>query len=174
MRFYARLAVAGIRKNKRLYVPFLLTCIGMVLMFFLISFLCYDPLLSEMRGGTSLGIILRLAQFVIAVFALIFLFYTNSFLMRRRNREFGLYNVLGMSKRNIARLLVWETLFIFALSLLIGTALGVVLSKLAELGLMKLLRQTAVLTFAMSVEPFLWTVGIFAEIFLLLLGKALL
>ena len=174
MRFYARLAVAGIRKNKRLYVPFLLTCIGMVLMFFLISFLCYDPLLSEMRGGTSLGIILRLAQFVIAIFALIFLFYTNSFLMRRRNREFGLYNVLGMSKRNIARLLVWETLFIFALSLLIGTALGVVLSKLAELGLMKLLRQTAVLTFAMSVEPFLWTVGIFAEIFLLLLGKALL
>ncbi len=174
MRFYARLAVAGIRKNKRLYVPFLLTCIGMVLMFFLISFLCYDPLLSEMRGGTSLGIILRLAQFVIAVFALIFLFYTNSFLMRRRNREFGLYNVLGMSKRNIARLLVWETLFIFALSLLIGTALGVVLSKLAELGLMKLLRQTAVLTFAMSVEPFLWTVGIFAAIFLLLLGKALL
>ncbi len=174
MRFYARLAVAGIRKNKRLYVPFLLTCIGMVLMFFLISFLCYDPLLSEMRGGTSLGIILRLAQFVIAVFALIFLFYTNSFLMRRRNREFGLYNVLGMSKRNIARLLVWETLFIFALSLLIGTALGVVLSKVTELGLMKLLRQTAVLTFAMSVEPFLWTVGIFAEIFLLLLGKALL
>lgn len=174
MRFYARLAVAGIRKNKRLYVPFLLTCIGMVLMFFLISFLCYDPLLSEMRGGTSLGIILRLAQFVIAIFALIFLFYTNSFLMRRRNREFGLYNVLGMSKRNIARLLVWETLFIFALSLLIGTALGVVLSKLAELGLMKLLRQTAVLTFAMSVEPFLWTVGIFAAIFLLLLGKALL
>ena len=174
MRFYARLAVAGIRKNKRLYVPFLLTCIGMVLMFFLISFLCYDPLLSEMRGGTSLGIILRLAQFVIAVFALIFLFYTNSFLMRRRNREFGLYNVLGMSKRNIARLLVWETLFIFALSLLIGTPLGVVLSKLAELGLMKLLRQTAVLTFAMSVEPFLWTVGIFAAIFLLLLGKALL
>ncbi len=174
MRFYARLAVAGIRKNKRLYVPFLLTCIGMVLMFFLISFLCYDPLLSEMRGGTSLGIILRLAQFVIASFALIFLFYTNSFLMRRRNREFGLYNVLGMSKRNIARLLAWETLIIFLLSLLIGTALGVVLSKLAELGLMRLLRQEAALHFAMSVEPFLWTAGIFAVIFLLLLGKALL
>ena len=174
MRFYARLAVAGIRKNKRLYVPFLLTCIGMVLMFFLISFLCYDPLLSEMRGGTSLGIILRLAQFVIAIFALIFLFYTNSFLMRRRNREFGLYNVLGMSKRNIARLLAWETMILFLLSLLIGTALGVVLSKLAELGLMRLLQQEAALHFAMSVEPFLWTAGIFAVIFLLLLGKALL
>ena len=174
MRFYARLAVAGIRKNKRLYVPFLLTCIGMVLMFFLISFLCYDPLLSEMRGGTSLGIILRLAQFVIAVFALIFLFYTNSFLMRRRNREFGLYNVLGMSKRNIVRLLAWETMILFLLSLLIGTALGVVLSKLAELGLMRLLREEAALHFAMLVEPFLWTAGIFAVIFLLLLGKALL
>lgn len=174
MRFYARLAVAGIRKNKRLYVPFLLTCIGMVLMFFLISFLCYDPLLSEMRGGTSLGIILRLAQFVIAIFALIFLFYTNSFLMRRRNREFGLYNILGMSKRNIARLLAWETLILFLLSLLIGTALGVVLSKLAELGLMRLLREEPALHFAMSVEPFLWTAGIFAVIFLLLLGKALL
>ena len=174
MRFYARLAVAGIRKNKRLYVPFLLSCIGMVLMFFLISFLCYDPLLSEMRGGTSLGIILRLAQFVIAIFALIFLFYTNSFLMRRRNREFGLYNVLGMSKRNIARLLAWETMILFLLSLLIGTALGVVLSKLAELGLMRLLQQEAALHFAMSVEPFLWTAGIFAVIFLLLLGKALL
>ena len=174
MRLYARLAAAGIRKNKRLYLPFLLTCIGMVTMLFLISFLCVDPLLSEMRGGTSLGIILRLAQFVIAVFALIFLFYTNSFLMRRRNREFGLYNVLGMSKRNIARVLTWETLMMFALSVLIGLALGVVLSKLAELTLLKILRQEVILNFAMSVTPFLRTVGIFAAVFLLLLGKSLL
>ena len=111
---------------------------------------------------------------MIAVFALIFLFYTNSFLMRRRNHEFGLYHVLGMSKRNIARVLVWETAMIFAASLLFGTALGVGLSKLAELVLLRLLQQDAAFEFAMAAEPFVWTGGIFAVIFLLLLGKSLL
>lgn len=95
---YARLAWTGMRKNRRLYLPYLLSCAGMVLMFYILMGLSGSEVLGHMSGGTSSAIILRLGTVVIAVFALIFLFYTHSFLIRRREREFGLYNVLGMGK----------------------------------------------------------------------------
>ena len=95
---YARLAWTGMVKNKRLYLPYGLSAAGMVLMFYILTGLSGSPVLEHMSGGGSSAIILRLGTVVIAVFALIFLFYTHSFLIRRREREFGLYNVLGMGK----------------------------------------------------------------------------
>ena len=86
--FYAKLAFTGIRKNKRLYVPYILTCIGMVMMFYIVAFLSYSPVLTGIPGGDTLQMILSLGTGVVGVFALIFLFYTNSFLMRRRKKEF--------------------------------------------------------------------------------------
>ncbi len=92
-------------KNRRLYLPYLLSCAGMVLMFYILTGLSGSPVLEHMSGGGSSAIILRLGTVVIAVFALIFLFYTprSSF---AAGREFGLYNVLGMGKGNIARILL--------------------------------------------------------------------
>lgn len=84
---YARLAWTGMRKNRRLYLPYLLSCAGMVLMFYILTGLSGSPVLEHMSGGGSSAIILRLGTVVIAVFALIFLFYTHSFLIRRRERE---------------------------------------------------------------------------------------
>ena len=91
--FYRRIAWSGMKKNGRLYVPFLLTCMGMAGMFYIVSFLCYSPMLGDMAGGTVMQMLLGLGQWVIAAFAVLFLFYSHSFLLRRRKREFGLYKI---------------------------------------------------------------------------------
>ena len=90
---YPRLALAGIRKNKRLYIPYLLTCTGMAMMYYIIIFLQHNEMLDGMRGGTTASTILALGGWVVAIFVCIFLFYTHSFLLRRRKKEFGLYNL---------------------------------------------------------------------------------
>ncbi len=136
--FYRKIAWNGIRKNRSLYVPYLLTCTGMVGMFYIISFLCTNDLLLRLRGGDVLQVILGLGRGVVGVFALIFLFYTNSFLVRRRKREFGLYNILGMSKRNLACVLLWESVTAAVLSLTGGLTAGIALAKFAELGMVNL------------------------------------
>ena len=170
---YARLAWTGMVKNRRLYLPYLLSCTGMVLMFYILMGLSGSPLLSHMSGGGSSAIILRLGTVVIAVFSLLFLFYTHSFLIRRRQREFGLCNVLGMGKGNIVRILLWETVITFTVTALAGLALGVVLYKLAELGLVRLLRDTVTYTLSVSVSSLLTTAVLFAAIHALILLNSL-
>ena len=112
--------------------------------------------------------ILQLGKGVMAVFSAIFLFYSHSFLIRRRKREFGLYNILGMGKRSIGRILLWEALLSAALSLLGGLALGILLSKLCELMLVNLLRGSATFTFTISVSAIRDTALLFAAIFALM------
>ena len=106
--FYLKLAVSGMYKNRKTYLPYLLTCIGMVMMYYIIGFLTTADSVATMKGGSEMQMILGFGQGVIAVFALIFLFYTNSFLIRRRKKEFGLYNILGMGKWNLFRVMFWE------------------------------------------------------------------
>ena len=105
MRLYPRLAWQGIRKNGKIYFPYLAACIFVVMVFYLIGFLSSDPVIREMEGGAQMQVVLSLGTAVMGVFSVIFLFYTNSFLMRRRKKEFGLYNILGMGKKNIGCLL---------------------------------------------------------------------
>ena len=170
---YARLAWTGMRKNRRLYLPYLLSCAGMVLMFYILMGLSGSEVLGHMSGGTSSAIILRLGTVVIAVFALIFLFYTHSFLIRRREREFGLYNVLGMGKGNIARILLWETVITYGLTTGTGLLLGVVLYKLAELGMVRLLQVPVTYTLTVSVSSLLAAAALFAVIHTLILLNSL-
>lgn len=171
--FYSRLAWTGMRKNKKLYTPYILTCIGMVMMFYIVSFLAGSDVLKSMAGGDVMQSILGFGCGVIGVFALIFLFYTNSFLIRRRKKEFGLYNILGMGKWNLARVLFWESLIIAAISLAAGLFAGIALSKFAELGMVNVLEGTA--SFSMSIAPaaILQTIGLFAVIFFLILLNTL-
>ena len=107
---YPKLALGGMRKNGRLYVPYLLTAAGMVMMTYILAFLALSPLTTPATGTSGTALILNLGIFVVAAFASLFLFYTNSFLIRRREREFGLYSVLGMGKFNLALILLFETL----------------------------------------------------------------
>ena len=171
--FYAKLAFTGIRKNKRLYVPYILTCIGMVMMFYIVAFLSYSPVLTGIPGGDTLQMILSLGTGVVGVFALIFLFYTNSFLMRRRKKEFGLYNILGMGKGNLARVLLWESLMIAAVALGGGLLAGIALSKIAELGMVNLLQGEVGFSLTLEPEAILQALLLFGVIFLLILLNTL-
>jgi putative ABC transport system permease protein len=171
--FYPRLAWEGIRKNKRMYFPYILTGSVMVMMFYILSFLEDSPALTQMNGGTVLVTILPLGCIVIAVFSLLFLFYTNSFLIKQRYREFGLYNILGMDKRNISRLMVWETAFTAILALIIGLVAGIALSKGAELILLNLLGMDISYTLGISILSVRNTAVIFAAIYMVLLVNSL-
>lgn len=170
--FYPRLAWTGIKNNRRLYLPYILTCIGMVAMFYIMLSLSTAEFLDKMRGGTTLGTVLGLGAGVIGFFAVLFLFYTNSFLIRRRKKEFGLYNILGMGKRNIARVLFSETLILAAVSLVFGLILGAALSKLAELGLAYFVESDAGYDFTVYPTAMGYTVLLFICIFLLLFFKS--
>lgn len=170
--FYPRLAWTGIKNNRRLYLPYILTCIGMVAMFYIMLSLSTGEFLDKMCGGTTLGTVLGLGAGVIGFFAVLFLFYTNSFLIRRRKKEFGLYNILGMGKRNIARVLFSETLILAAVSLVFGLILGAALSKLAELGLAYFVESDAGYDFTVYPTAMGYTVLLFVCIFLLLFFKS--
>lgn len=171
--FYPTLAVNGIKKNKKLYLPYILTCMGMIMMFYIISFLSESEPVSQLRGGATVQGTLTFGAGVIGVFSVIFLFYTNSFLMRRRKKEFGLYNILGMNKWNIASILVWETLIIFMVAFFGGTVLGVTVSKLAELGLVNLMRGDVSYPLSISVKSICDAFILFGVIFALILLNVL-
>lgn len=166
---YAKLALEGIRKNKRLYVPYILTGALMVMMYYILAFLAVSPALSKMKGGATLSLLLPLGSGVIAVFSAIFLFYTNSFLARQRNKEFGLYNILGMDKQNIRKILLWESGMIAAVSILFGLCAGVILSKFAEAGLLNILDLSVDYQLSISFVGLIKTVGVYVVIYLLLL-----
>ena len=168
-----RLAWSGIRKNRKLYVPYLLTVIGMVMMSYIMQALSYAPALHTMKGGSQLETILSLGKIVIAVFAAIFLLYTNSFLIRRRYREFGLYNVLGMDKNALCRVAFWENLIVAVIGLAVGLALGTLLDKLAELGLVNMIRGQVDDSFVVEPESLEFTLVIFAVIFALIMIRSL-
>ena len=163
--FYFKLALDGMRKNKRLYLPYLLTCAGMVMMFYILSSLSYSPLMKTMRGGNSMSMILSLGTFVMALFSLLFLFYTNAFLSRRRNKEFGLYNILGMNKTNLSRILLWETLLSALFALVIGLAGGILFSKLAELFLLHMAGEQVGYALSISLKSIVAALIFFGAIF---------
>lgn len=148
--FYPKLAFDGIRKNKKMYLPYILTSIGMVMMYYIIIFLQFSQSIKDAVQSSTVTQILGLGSWVIAIFSCIFLFYTNSFLIKRRKKEFGLYNILGMDKHNLGIILFWETLIIAAISLVVGLAAGIAFSKLAELIFLNLLKSDA--TFDLTVS----------------------
>lgn len=166
--FYPKLAWSGMRKNSKLYVPYTLAGEGMAALFYIISYLSSSESLLMVGGGGNIAIILGLGNFVIAVFSLLFLFYTNSFLVRRRYKEFGLYNVLGMNKRNISRILLWETALNALISIGGGVLLGIVFSKLAELGLLNMIGSDVNFSLGVSVISIIFTVELFGVIYLLI------
>lgn len=167
--FYYNLAYEGMKKNKKMYIPYILTCICMVMMLYIIQYLQHSEVIQNGRGGTTAGMTMGLGGWVIGIFSLIFLFYTNSFLMRRRGKEFGLYNMLGMSKKNIVRILCWETFMTFVISVVVGLVCGIAFSKLAELLMLKILTGQASYGISVSPEGILVTSAAFAAIFFLLL-----
>lgn len=169
MNLYPKLAWHGISKNKKNYVPFLITSMGIVMMYYIVCFLSCSQSVHEMRGGENLQIILSMGKGVVALFMVIFLFYMNSFLMRRRKTEFGLYNILGMGKWNIARILIWENLMLFVVTLIGGLGFGILLSKLSELCAVRVLQGEAKLQFDIEPKAVTYTITLTVVAFVLIL-----
>ncbi|MGN0553862.1 MAG: FtsX-like permease family protein [Oscillospiraceae bacterium] len=173
MLLYPRLAVNGIKKNRRIYLPYILTCAGMIMMYYITSFLTVSSFVREMKGGDIMQQLLFMGCGVMIVFSAVFLFYTNSFIIRRRKTEFGLYNILGMDKRNISRILLWETVMIFVVSFVVGISCGILFSKLAELALTKMLGGAASYTFNAEPRSIIHALAYYAVIFLLIMINSL-
>ena len=162
--FFPLLALSGMRKNRSIYYPYILTAVLTTAMMYIMGSL--QQITTDYSG--TLAFSLQLGIVVTSVFSVIFLFYTNSFLMRRRKKEFGLYNILGMEKRHLARLLLWETALMLLLSLVLGLAVGVLLDKLMHLLLSHLVGQAVSLTFALSPGSMLYTAVLVSLTFVLI------
>lgn len=171
--FYSRLACGGISKNRKTYVPYIVSCVIMVMIHYIVSFLSVDENIAHMRGGDMLQSFFGFGTYVVGCFSLVFLFYTNSFLIRRRKKEFGLYNILGMNKHNILKILLWESCIVAAVSIFSGIALGILFSKAAELLMVKMLGWSATFSFAVSLGAALSTAVLFLIIFFLILLNSL-
>ena len=144
------------KSNRRFYVPYLLTVIGTAAAFYIMTAIVSDPGSKELASGTTNGpvyvsMFMTLGMIVLGLFACIFLLYTNSFLMKRRQKELGLYSVLGMSKTNIAGIMVFESLYIGLIGIGGGLAVGILLHKLVSLLLFRLMRLPV--PFGFSVQP---------------------
>lgn len=167
--FYPKLALINIKSNRRLYFPYLLTCIFTVAMFYIVLFIRYNDGLANVIGGQYVGSYMMFGSVIIGIFSLVILFYTNSFLMKRRRRELGLYNILGMEKRHIASVMLFETLFTGVGTIAVGIVTGIVLSKLVYMLLLKLINLPVALGMSISVQGIISTCTLFACIFLLIL-----
>ena len=175
-KYYARLAADNIRKNAKVYVPYIITCVLMAAMIYIICSLSVNPdFHSFKKGSRSLPVIMTFGSYVTEVFAFIFLFYSNSFIMKRRRKELGLLNILGMEKRHIAKLLLIESGYVALITLSLGLSTGVLLDKLMFLTLTKLVGETATLGFHISLQSLIITVAFmlftFAVIYLNMLRQ---
>lgn len=166
--FYFKLAQEGIRKNRRLYIPYLLTGAVMAMMSYIIFFLSSSEMLEHMKGGGVLRTLLPVGSVVIATFSLMFLFYSSSFLIRQRYREFGLYHVLGMDKKDLSKIIFWENLISAVVSIVSGLFFGILLSKFAELVMHNLLLEEVNYHFRIDFASAGKVVILFCGIFILL------
>jgi len=172
--FYPKLAASNIIKNRKTYVPYIITCVITISMYYILRSLTMNEGINSMMGDASIFYMLTLGCRVIAIFAVIFLFYTNSFLMKRRKKEFGLFNILGMEKKHLGRVIALEALYIAAGSIVLGIAFGIILDKVMYMLLMKLMGYKVPLGFYISGKVMLTTIELFAAIFLLIFIYSLL
>lgn len=170
--FYTRLAVNNIRKNGRTYLPYIFTCIMTVMMFYLVKSLSLNPGLAKVSGAQTVTYTMELGCNVIGFFAYIFLFYTNSFLIKRRKKEFGLFNMLGMEKKHLALVLFLETVFTTVVSLCMGLIFGVALDKAMFLLITRTVGADVSLGFFISKKAFTDTGLLFGILFSLIYLKS--
>lgn len=129
--FYPRLALSNIKKNKQIYLPYLLSSAFTITMYYIIHSLSVNSGYANLkRGRTMLPYVMNLGTWVVLIFSVIFLFYINSFLIKRRKKEIALYNILGMEKKHIMMMMFFETIMTSLFSIIVGILFGIVFSKL--------------------------------------------
>ncbi|CDD49592.1 predicted permease [Firmicutes bacterium CAG:308] len=166
--FYFRLAFDNLKKNAKMYIPFVFSCILTIMMYYMVSSLSMNPNMMNMIGGDVMQQILSLGIYVITVFAVIFLFYTNSFLIKRRKREFGLFNILGMEKKHLSIVIALESMIVFLVSMVLGIGIGILLDKAFYLLIAKMLNASIALGFYISYQSIVNSIILFLIIFVLM------
>lgn len=167
---FSRLAKQNIRNNKSTYIPYMITCIFCIAMIYMMEFLRDCPTLDQaVRQADEVRMIVFTGEIVVEIFCIIFLIYSNSFLMKRRQKEIGLYNILGLEKNHIGIVMFLETIITSIGSLAGGVAAGIIGSKLALLLLLKLLHIPSVLGFYISVKGIFTCLFMFGIVFLMIL-----
>lgn len=165
--FYPKLAFMNLKKNHKIYAPYLFTCILTIMLFYALSAIGMNNGLEQIRGGTAIGTVMEWVTALTGGFSVIFLFYTNSFLIKQRKKELGLYQVMGMDKKNLSLMMLWETLITAAVSLGAGLLLGLALGKLMFLIFLKVVHFPVPLDFAVEPEALLKTARLFLAVFLI-------
>ena len=167
---FSRFAKQNIRNNKSTYIPYIITCIFCIAMIYMMEFLRDCPTLDQaVRQADEVRMIVFTGEIVVEIFCIIFLIYSNSFLMKRRQKEIGLYNILGLERNHIGIVMFLETIITSIGSLAGGIAAGIIGSKLALLLLLKLLHIPSVLGFYISVKGIFTCLFMFGIIFLMIL-----
>lgn len=167
--FFPRLALVNLLRNGQYYGPYLLSCGGTAAMFYILCYLTTSQIVASVRGAGYLQSLMYLGCIVVALFSAALLLYANSFVMKRRQRELGLYNILGLEKRHIALLCFWETLYCALASIAGGIAVGVLFSKLTLLLLLQIAQLPVEFGFEISGQGMVNTAALFAALFLLTL-----
>lgn len=166
--FYIKLALNNLRKNHRAYLPFLISMIFLVAVTTMTQVIVNNPGMTRLPDSYSALIMFRLGNFILMIFSVIFSIYTNSFLLKQRKKEIGLYNVLGLGKRELYTLMFWENLFSFVIVIIAGVISGIIFGKLGFLILKKMLGIGEAFIFQLTFDGVLVTVGLFVLIFLFL------
>ncbi len=166
---YPKLAAQGMRQNRRFFLPYLLALAGLTAAFYVMSALVFDPGVVTMRGFEYVQVMMSIGMFVAGILSTVLLLYINSFLMKQRKKELGLYNILGMGKGNIALIQCWESLYTALLGIGGGLACGVILHKLATIALTSLLRFSIPFSPALSLPAMAVTAVFFGALLVLAL-----
>ena len=161
--FYWKLALTNLKKNRKTILPYIVTCIMTTAMFYIMTSLAHNSAL-----GNNTRMVLGFGYYVIGIFAVIFLFYTNSFLIKQRKKEFGLFNILGLEKKHIVRMIGYETFIMGVGSSLIGILFGILLDKAMFLILLKLFEQSVKIGFYISKNSILVSCILFGGIYFLI------
>lgn len=164
MKFYLRLALRNIKKNKKLYSSYFISTIFSIALYFIIKTVGNSPTL---KGQDSITMFLNLGGYVIALFSLIFLFYTNSFVIKNRKKEISLYHILGMEKRNVRSMMLLETIVIALISLVSGIVIGMLLSQITSVIILRIIHKSIHFSLIFSIDAFIKTIIIFSIIFFL-------
>ena len=167
--FYPKFALINLKKNQSIFLPYVMVCIIAIIMFYSLASLYFNPSLESLESVASLLTIFKFGLVIVGLFAVILFFYVNSFIIKRRQKEFGLYSVLGMGKRQIAKGLFFESLFISIGTIIVGIILGILVGRVAILAFVKASKLDLQIRFNISMDAVVLTVVVFILLFIALL-----
>ncbi|MBU3839618.1 MAG: ABC transporter permease, partial [Candidatus Ruminococcus intestinipullorum] len=166
--FYPKLAFDSLKRNRQIYIPYIFTGIVTIMMYYIFGTIVKNEGLNYLQGAEVVKLILRWTYAITGGFSVVFLFYTNSFLIKRRKKEMGVYQVLGLDKRNLTSMLFWETIYTAVSGIVGGVLLGLVFGKLIFLILLKILHTQVKFSYKILPSLILQTIIFYSIVYLFL------